>query len=133
MYGASIGIKPQNSSKLRAKVKKGFSISAFRRLRKKLGISEKDLAILLNIPVSTLSCRKSQGKLNSDESDKLLRIARIYDQALEVFGDPELSRKWLQEPAFALGDIPPLQYADTEIGAQEVMDLLGRIQHGVFS
>ena len=36
-----------------------------------------------------------------------------------------------KEPAWALGDVTPLQYADTELGAQEVEDLLGRIEHGV--
>jgi putative toxin-antitoxin system antitoxin component (TIGR02293 family) len=50
-----------------------------------------------------------------------------------VFDDPQLARKWLKEPSWALGDVIPLQYADTELGAQEVEDLLGRIEHGVFT
>ena len=44
-----------------------------------------------------------------------------------------MARKWLKDPAWALGDIPPLTYADTELGSKEVEDLLGRIEHGVFS
>jgi putative toxin-antitoxin system antitoxin component (TIGR02293 family) len=64
---------------------------------------------------------------------QFLRLACQYDKAVEVFEDPQMARKWLKEPSWALGDVTPLQYADTELGAQEVEDLLGRIEHGVFT
>jgi putative toxin-antitoxin system antitoxin component (TIGR02293 family) len=50
-----------------------------------------------------------------------------------VFKDKEMARKWLKEPAWARGDVPPLEFAETEVGAQEVDDLLGRIEHEVFT
>ena len=68
-----------------------------------------------------------------EESERIYRIARLYDRAVEVFGDKKMGRKWLKEPVWALGDIPPLEFAETELGAQEVDDLLGRIEHGVFT
>ena len=43
------------------------------------------------------------------------------------------AKKWLKEEAYGLGDVSPLEYAVTEIGAREVEDLLGRVEHGVFS
>ena len=52
---------------------------------------------------------------------------------MEVFKDEGLARKWLKEPAWALGDVAPLAYADTELGSKEVEELLGRIEHGVFT
>jgi putative toxin-antitoxin system antitoxin component (TIGR02293 family) len=67
------------------------------------------------------------------ESERLFRLACLYDKAVEVFEDPQMARKWLKEPSWALGDVTPLRYADTELGAQEVEDLLGRIEHGVFT
>ena len=67
------------------------------------------------------------------ESERIYRIAKIYDRAVEVFGDEEMGRRWLKEPAWALGDRTPLEFAETELGAQEVDDLLGRIEHGVFT
>ena len=48
----------------------------------------------------------------------------------EVFEDLERAREWLKSPQFALGGEIPLEYADTEPGAQIVEDLLGRIEHG---
>ena len=67
------------------------------------------------------------------ESERIYRIARLYDRAVEVFGGKEMGRKWLKGPAWALGNVPPLEFAETELGAQEVDDLLGRIEHGVFT
>ncbi len=45
----------------------------------------------------------------------------------------EAAREWLKSPLPALAGKTPLEFADTEPGAQEVEDLLGRIEHGVFS
>ena len=133
MYGASIGLQPQNSARLIAKIKEGLPVKAFYRLCSNLEISEKALAKTLNIAISTLARRKKNGRMTFEESERIYRIAKIYDRAVEVFGDEEMGRRWLKEPAWALGDIPPLEFAETELGAQEVDDLLGRIEHGVFT
>ena len=133
MYGTSIGLKPQNSAMIISKIKKGLPAGAFERLRKNLDVSEKALSKVLNIAISTLTRRKNAGRLSFGESERLFRLACLYDKAVEVFEDPQLARKWLKEPSWALGDVTPLQYADTELGTQEVEDLLGRIEHGVFT
>ena len=56
----------------------------------------------------------------------------IYTLVLGLFeGDSEAARRWLNEPAKALGGNTPLQHLDTEAGAGEVQDLIGRLQQGV--
>lgn len=75
----------------------------------------------------------TEGRLQTDESERLFRIAALYDRAIEVLGDPERARAWFKEPKKALGMKTPLQYADTEPGAREVENLLGRLEYGVFS
>ena len=133
MYGTSIGLKPQNATQLIASIKKGLPLKTFEQLCKNLAIPEKELCRILKIPPSTLARRKKRGQLSFEESERVFRIARLHDKAVEVFKQPDLGRKWLKEPAWALGDVAPLEYADTELGAKEVEDLLGRIEHGVFS
>jgi uncharacterized protein (DUF2384 family) len=49
-----------------------------------------------------------------------------------VFEDEETVENWFKTPARGLAGMPPLKYADTELGAQEVERLLIRIEHGVF-
>jgi putative toxin-antitoxin system antitoxin component (TIGR02293 family) len=133
MYGASIGIKPANATQLIARIKKGLPLKTFEQLCKNLAIPEKDLARVLKIPLSTLARRKKSGQLSFEESERVFRIARLFDKAVDVFSDAGLARKWLKEPAWALGDAQPLEYADTELGSKEVEELLGRIEHGVFT
>ena len=62
-----------------------------------------------------------------------MRISNLYDRAIEVLGDQERAEAWLKKPNKALGMKTPLQYAETESGAREVENLLGRLEYGVFS
>ena len=133
MYGASIGLKPQNTSQLIARIKKGLPLKTFEQLCRHLALPEKELCRVLNIPQSTLARRKKSGHLSFEESERVFRIARLYDKAVDVFKDADMARKWLKEPSWALGDAAPLAYADTELGSKEVEELLGRIEHGVFT
>ncbi|MCK5100260.1 MAG: DUF2384 domain-containing protein [Desulfobacteraceae bacterium] len=127
-------IEPElNLSQMIKSIENGLPVSDFKKLRDSLGLPDKDLAKYIRIPKSTLAIRKRKGKLSFVESERLYRIQRLFVKALEVFEDGNLARKWLKEDAYGLGDVSPLEYATTEIGAREVEDLLGRIEHGVFS
>ena len=128
----SLGIKSKDTNDLILRVKKGLPASSFEKLRKKLGVSDNFLSRIVHIPNRTLTRRKQQGRLSPEESEKVLRIARLYDKAFEVFEDAAAAETWLKQPARALGGAVPLNYAATEIGAQEVVKLLIRIEHGVF-
>ena len=60
-------------------------------------------------------------------------ITNIFKRAVEVFGDPALARDWMHERLIALGGRTPLEFCQTEEGAREVENLLGRIEDGIFS
>ena len=49
-----------------------------------------------------------------------------------VFECEEASRSWLKTENPGTAGEAPLSYADTEFGAREVENLLGRIDHGIF-
>ena len=56
----------------------------------------------------------------------------LFDLVTSLFeGDSEAARKWLNEPAKALGGNTPLQHFDTESGAEEVRVLIARLEQGV--
>jgi putative toxin-antitoxin system antitoxin component (TIGR02293 family) len=59
-------------------------------------------------------------------------LTQVFEMAAAVFGSDEKGRRWLKKPARGLGGRTPLEYADTYIGANEVIKLLGRIDHGIF-
>ncbi len=102
-------------------------------LREQLALPMDQLARKLGIARATLHRRKVSGRLGADESDKVLRFARLLAQATDVFGGVEEARQWLSFPQYGLGGAVPLDFAGTEVGAREVEKLLGRIEYGVYS
>jgi putative toxin-antitoxin system antitoxin component (TIGR02293 family) len=50
-----------------------------------------------------------------------------------VFDDPAAAGDWLNSPNPTLRGNAPLSLPDTDIGAESVLDTLGRIEHGVFA
>ena len=88
---------------------------------------------MLGISKATLHRRKAEGRLDQAESDRVVRFAKLMGKAVEVMESEENARHWLAAPQFGLGGAVPLEYAETEVGAREVEDLLGRIEHGVYS
>jgi putative toxin-antitoxin system antitoxin component (TIGR02293 family) len=96
-------------------------------------ITQSDLARALAIPERTLARRKREGALSPEESAKLLRFARLVERAEEVFENADSALNWLQSPNASLGGVTPLSLLDTDIGADTVLDTLGRIAHGVFA
>ena len=127
----------RNSSKgpseVMALLKKGLAISAFDRLYKAMGLTILELGSIANISLRTLRRRKHDGKLTPEESERVYRIACVFDKAVDVFGEAKIAREWLKEPLIALSGRTPLEYLAMEVGAREVESLLGRIEHGVFS
>src|SRR6266536_1350160 len=77
--------------------------------------------------------RQIQKRLRFSESDKVMRYSRLLHQATDFFGDIEKARAWLKHPQYGLGGAVPLDYATTETGAREVVNLLGRMKYGVYS
>ena len=112
-------------------IREGLPAEAFDWLKEKLGLTAEELAETLHVSRRTMSRRKKEGRLKPDESERALRLIRLYRRAAEVLGGAEEASGWLQEPNFALGDETPLEFADTEPGARRVERLLGQIEHGI--
>lgn len=115
------------------KIENGLPVSAFNTIRDELGLSDKQLSQAIRIPKSTLAVRKKRGRFSFEESERLYRVQRLIGKAVDVLGDIEMARKWLKDKAYGLGDVSPLDYSKTEVGAREVENLLGRLEHGVYS
>lgn len=60
-------------------------------------------------------------------------IMKVYQKAIEIFGSEEKSEKWLNTSNTALGGITPVQAMSSVSGVESVMDILGRIEYGVYS
>jgi putative toxin-antitoxin system antitoxin component (TIGR02293 family) len=115
------------------KVRNGLPYKALDSLAHTLALSSDEISRIFFIPSRTLMRRKKSHRLTPEESDRVLRVARVAAHAIDTFEGPERAIEWLKSPNPALGRVPPLSLLDTDIGVREVERILGRIDHGVFS
>ena len=125
--------KAKHPTELIRQIQKGLRFSELETLQNSIDLPFEQLAAKLSISRSTLQRRKAAGRLSPDESDKVMRLQRLLEHATNVFGAVEKARAWLKHPQYGLGGAVPLDFAETEVGAREVDDLLGRIDYGVYS
>lgn len=129
-------LRPQRlpTSMLLNAIQEGLPVSELEALQNSLNIPMEKLMDILGIAKSTLHRRrKGDQRLDTLQSDRIIRYARLLSKAVDVFESVETARQWLKVPQFGLGGATPLNYARTELGAREVEDLLGRIDHSVYS
>lgn len=118
---------------LEAAVRDGLPARAVRSLAEKTSTTLTQLQEVARIDRSTFARRaRSHTRLKSDESDRIVRVARIAALAIDAMGRGD-GLAWLHEPNRALGNRMPITLLDTDVGARQVEQILGRIEHGVIS
>lgn len=136
MGGASaLGRPIHNQLDLADLIAQGVPRLAAQAVRQRLNLSERELAQSIGVSAKTLQRQaKAQAeRLNPAQGDRLYRLARLVAIAEEVFEDQTRAHRWLREPQRGLGNRVPMELLESEAGAREVEDLLGRIEYGVFS
>jgi len=133
-YLSLLGLRSFDTAALLKRLEEGLSYAAFERLKRRLRVSSQELADAALITQRTLARRKRTGRLGPDESDRLVRVSRVFARSIELFeGDVESARSWLMRPVLALGGAVPFEMVKTEVGAREVENLITRLEHGIFS
>ena len=113
---------------------KGFPISVAQRVQKRLNLSNKQFSEMLNLSESTFQRRiKNQSLLSAGESEKVVDFSKIIAKGVDVFEDELDFKTWLESPVLALGNKKPLDLLASSIGREEVLNVLFRIEHGIFS
>jgi putative toxin-antitoxin system antitoxin component (TIGR02293 family) len=121
------------ATELRERIKRGLPYRSLESVRERLRLSVSEAAAVLHMPPRTLARRRQRRRLDADESDRLYRIARVAAQAYGVFGEEAKAATWLARPNRALNGEVPIRLLDTDVGARQVEDILGRIEYGVVS
>jgi putative toxin-antitoxin system antitoxin component (TIGR02293 family) len=129
----TLGRALANDRDVREAIREGFPSAVVEELMRASGLTLKELASALDLSPRSLQRRRGGGRLAAHESDRLYRLARIVALGNEYLGDQRRTMNWLKHPNRALGGIPPLAALDTEPGARQVENLLGRIAYGGIS
>jgi putative toxin-antitoxin system antitoxin component (TIGR02293 family) len=128
------GLRSYDSVELVDSIHAGLEFGELLAFQDSSGLSLERIVQVVNISKRTLTRRRATGRLRPDESDRLLRLVRVFDLAVDLFeGDVDASRQWLEGSQSGLRGAIPLEFASTDVGACEVEKLIGRLEHGVFT
>ena len=132
--GSSLGVRYGSFLEAARLVHGGLPFSAVGNLQRASGFTLARIKEIARISEGAFARRKQIGRLSQDVSERLLRVSRLFERAVSLFnGEQEAARQWLETPLPVLDGQRPLDMAQTEPGAREVEDLIGRIEHGVVS
>ncbi len=124
----------QDNAAMAALVQEGLPVVDLVQFGERAGFTQEELAQLIHIPPRTYARRvASKARLKVPEGERALRLMRLFDRAKQVFGTDENTRQWFNSRILALGRRTPLEFAQTEPGAREVENIIGRIEDGVYS
>ncbi len=110
-------------------------VSKFRALKlaEMLNLTITELCSVLHISERTLQRYHEDDKLSVESSEKIIMLANLAKHGEEVFESLRNFNKWLKSKPEILNGETPLSYLDTAFGFQHIDNILGRIEHGVYS
>ena len=82
---------------------------------------------------STRSPKSEAARRPDVDAARDARYKKAFRRATGVLGLRASAQRWLATPNTALGGINPESLLGTDRGLKDVEDLLGRIEHGVYS
>lgn len=116
-------------------VDSGLPTDSLDTVKRELGLSDAEVSHALGISLKTIHrLRTDPGRhLSSQSSDRLYRLARLYQLASDVLEAPDAAREWLRSPQIGLDNRVPMDLMTSEAGSREVEALLMRIEYGVIA
>jgi putative toxin-antitoxin system antitoxin component (TIGR02293 family) len=123
----------RDAARAERQIEAGIEWAEMEQLAAWLDLPVARLAEYLQIPAATLTRRKARGRFSVDESERIVRFARLWVLAHVATGSEAGARAWLKRPQHGLGGRVPLDAARLEIGARGVETLLQRLHYGVLA
>jgi putative toxin-antitoxin system antitoxin component (TIGR02293 family) len=114
-------------------VREGVSKRDLEHLKEKAQLDYDNLAKALSVTRATLINKQKDEKFGAVVSEKIVSLADIYSYGYEVFEDEDKFNRWMFRANRALGGKAPYDLVDNQFGREEVRNLIGRIDYGVYS
>ena len=114
-------------------VDRGVTKKDLESLKDKTELDYDELAKVLSVGRATLINKKGGEKFSPPLSEKIVGLADLYSYGYEVFEDKERFNQWMLRPSQALGGQAPYDLIHSQFGREEVRNVIGRIEYGVYS
>ena len=131
--GASIGLSSARTPDLIRRIEQGLEFRSLSFFERSSGLPRAAIVQVLGIPERTLARRRSVGRLSPEESERLWRLATVFDKAVALFeGNRAAAARWMAAPRPQFAGQTALDFSRTDVGAREVENLIGQLEHGIF-
>ena len=103
------------------------------KLKKRAGLDYDKLAGALSVTRATLINNNGIEKYSNTVSERILALTDLYSYGYKVFENESNFNKWMFTENQALGNKIPFEIVDNQFGREEIKNLIGRIEYGVYS
>jgi putative toxin-antitoxin system antitoxin component (TIGR02293 family) len=114
-------------------IKSGIKKSVLTKTMAAAGFSLEDMASILHTTDRTLRRYTEQTMLNTEQSERLIELAKLYNYGEAVFGNLDNFKIWMDSPIQALNNSIPKSFLDTSLGIQLITNCITRLEYGVYS
>ncbi len=115
-------------------IREGIPYSFFNLIQLYTPFSDNDWANFLEISKKSLQRYKQSSKnFKPIQSEKIIEMAEVTNVGLDVFGDMEKFKLWLDTPNFSLGNLKPIELLRDSYGKEMVISELTRINYGILA
>jgi len=114
-------------------VQRGIPYRLFEQIQGVTPFTENEWATILELSTKTLNRYKMENRyFKTLHSEKIMELAEVAREGLEIFGNAELFKLWLHTANYALGNRKPIDLLKDSYGKELVLAELTHINHGIF-
>ncbi len=114
-------------------LQQGLNKSNLERLKFRAQLDYDKLSQALSVTRATLINKKGEEKYSDTVAERILALSDLYSFGYTVFEDETKFNDWMFRPNSALGNKMPFDIVDNQFGREEIKNIIGRIEYGVFS
>ena len=123
---------PSRGTRLHDLVREGLRFEYLERIASLLQVQPRVVSKAVCLSPSTMARRSKAGRFDTVESDRLVALVTLFDEALSLFeNDKVAAAEWVSSPVRGLGSRRPIDMLGTRVETKAVLDLIGQLERGV--
>jgi putative toxin-antitoxin system antitoxin component (TIGR02293 family) len=123
---------PSRGTMLHDLVREGLPFEYLERIASLLQVQGGVVSKAICMSPTTMARRARAGRFNTLESDRLVALVAVFEEALSLFeNDVAAATEWMSTPVRGLGSKRPLDMMRTRVETEAVIDLIGRLERAV--
>jgi putative toxin-antitoxin system antitoxin component (TIGR02293 family) len=118
---------------LTALAQKGLPKQSLVFFLKQSQLDEKRVFLYLDVTKRTLDNYQPKERMRLYISDRLIHLAELFAKGKELFNSLDGFTEWLHSPSIDLEGEKPIDQIHTRKGVEDLLTILGRLEHGILA